>query len=164
MKKICIDDYRHLEREDIYDYISENETCFEITIKRNAFRRIPPMTEQDKEHICYDFNKAAYAGQKLFEISTGFNYWVPPACSRMPFKFRIEINDMKAFVDTLYYIICGYFKPDFHSPENSFETQVELFYYETRHYNFDTICWGLVWVVPRCRSCLRRARRAARRW
>ena len=74
MKKIILNDLRDYSYEKLYSYImSCPEESFEVQLTRN----IALSAGSDMKDLSRDYAVAAWIGQKLYELSNGFCYWVP---------------------------------------------------------------------------------------
>ena len=148
MITIIIEDLQNMEFKEVYQYLMlANETSFEIHIQREAAWNTPEEPDMHDWSNLFAYYRAAYAGQKLYEISSHFNYWVPSVETVSPFRFEIEITDIEKFADVLYYIVVGLFNLESQEWEESFENQATIFHGAAWEFEIDVACWGLVYIA-----------------
>ena len=130
-----------------------DEKMFEIQFNREDFiDRDESDIRQSDLYVMYNYNRAAFAGQKLFEVAATFSYWVPPLYSLLPFKFFVEIADLEKFVGVLHYIIQGVCNREEQEWETSFENQAVVFCDTAWQWKFEVGCWGLVYIADEYRT------------
>ena len=143
MKTICIDDFKEASFKDVYGYVMLLEG-FQFEVQKKRVKGVDSAPDSKNWEGLFDYYRAAFAGQKLSDISTNFSYWVPPVDTLIPFRFIFDVPDRELLADVLYYIIQGYFDQDAQEWEPSFENQSTIFHHNAWTFNFDVACWGLV--------------------
>lgn len=81
--------------------IIENENEFCIIYEKSFLYKGTPLATWN---ISYDYTFAAYAGQKLFDITENLTYHVPAPNTMQPYCFEFRANDMELLADALCYI------------------------------------------------------------
>jgi hypothetical protein len=106
MTKIFIPDFLHHTGNSLYIYLLQKGASeFEITIPKEKIEG-----KDDDYDILSEYLSAAYAGQCLSQAAVRFSYYVPCPKKMDPFYFRVNIQDMDKFSDTLYFVLTGYMK------------------------------------------------------
>ncbi len=94
---IDIIDLKGLGLQEIIDLINEEaSSTLEICVPKSTQRYF-----SESAAIAYDYAYAAYAGQKLFEISTSFNYDKVPIEVHESILFEINTNQYDKLADIL---------------------------------------------------------------
>ena len=125
----------------VYSYLMENPDSF-YSIHLN---KIYP-GKKDYYSTFNNYSFAAFIGEKLFEVSETFAYWVPPDLVKEPFIFELQVRDIDHFGDVLFYIISSYLNKD-KDLYATFEAAVWKFYDVAWHGEPDYACWGLITVA-----------------
>lgn len=116
---------------EFYNYKSKDFYKFLILQHANEFEIIIPKTYNpiDDENfiIFWEYHIMAYTGQKLFDISSEFSYFVPSAGSKQPFKFIVKINDLEKLVDLLYELILVLQEDDLTDTTTEFQLAASTF-------------------------------------
>jgi hypothetical protein len=99
------------------------------------------------QKLMRDYSAAAWLGQRLYEQSGSFYYWVPGPTSHEPFSFETEITDRQLFVDTLFEIVSQYINPGSAEKREKFETRAMVYFLQAWNCKEEAICWGLIQVV-----------------
>ena len=103
MTKINIADFLDYNNKAVYEFLfPQGETQFEIIIPREFIGG-----KDDNYCIATDYITAAYAGQRLAQVTDTFAYFAPSEFTKKPFQFEITTIDMETLADTLYFIIHG---------------------------------------------------------
>lgn len=115
----------------------------------NAFQIIIPKDRIDPEDINFSifwqFHMAAYAGQKLYNVSESFAYYVPCPQSKNNFQFEIQVAEIKRLSPALAFIICGYYDND----KTMLRFNEEAAKFLTDSFEGKTECntWGLLHIA-----------------
>lgn len=105
MTSINIKDFNHSNYTAIYEYLfTQNETEFEIIIPREL-----DAANCDNYTNAFDYLNAAYAGQRLAEISDKFAYNKPYVMNTSSFRFELTVSNMEKLTDSLHFILLGYY-------------------------------------------------------
>lgn len=105
MTTINIEHLKNYNRKLVAEYLlQQGDNAFEIIIPRDQFD-----TDDINFSIFWQYYTAAYAGQRLFNISTSFACYVPSPEKKNPFRFEIEVADIQPLAAVLAFIITGYY-------------------------------------------------------
>ncbi|MEO7529858.1 MAG: hypothetical protein ABIS69_00560 [Sediminibacterium sp.] len=115
---------------------------------QNEFEIIVPKTynpiDDDSFIIFWEYHIMAYTGQKLFEISSEFSYYVPAAESKQPFKFIVKINDLEKLADLLYELIHVLKEDDLTDTTTEFQLAASTFFNDAYDDKEEAVTWGLL--------------------
>ncbi|HMU46128.1 MAG TPA: hypothetical protein PKC72_07160 [Chitinophagaceae bacterium] len=105
MTTINIEHLKNYNRKLIAEYLFQyGDNAFDIIIPRDQFDK-----DDINFSIFWQYYTAAYAGQRLFNISTSFACYVPCPHKQQSFRFEIEVADINKLARALAYIITGYY-------------------------------------------------------
>jgi hypothetical protein len=141
MTSINIHDLKNYNRKLITEFlIQQNDNAFEIIIPRDQY------DEDDINFsIFWQYYTAAYAGQKLYNISTSFAYYTPCPSKQSSFRFEIEVTDIEKLAAALAFIITGY-----HIKNDSmirFTREAAIYFSDAYEGNIDSETWGLLYIA-----------------
>ncbi|MEO6669464.1 MAG: hypothetical protein ABIN36_08310 [Ferruginibacter sp.] len=115
---------------------------------QNEFEIIIPKTynpiDDESFIIFWEYHIMAYAGQKLFEISSEFSYNVPDAGSKQPFKFIVTINNLEKFADLLYELTLVLQEDDLTGTTTKFQLAASNFFNDAYDNEVESVTWGLL--------------------
>ena len=148
MTTIYLDDFEDMDFKILYEHIMATEdTTFEVQKERCIQEDSEDSPDANVWSLFFDYYRAAFSGQKLAEIATTLDYWVPAVNPLSPFRFIVHIEDREVFADVLFYIIQGYFDMDAQEWETSFEHQATVFQEKAWNDEIDVACWGLMHIA-----------------
>ncbi len=145
MHTIDIHEFIDYDSASIYKYIMlQNTTEYKVTMYKCTDNPV-----EDPFDVFWEYYMAAFIGQKLFEISDTYSYYVPPVNATDIFKFFIKISDPEKLIDVLSFVIPGFFVKD-EDVADKFQQQAHDFFQEA----FDNEellvgCWGLLEIANR---------------
>ncbi len=141
MQQINIHDLKNFTPKLILEYLADTKgSAFEIHIP-------PDQVDPDDNNfsIFWMFHTAAYAGQRLHNISETFSYYVPCPGTKENFIFRITINDKPKLAHCLAFIISGYFDND--TEMLRFNEEAAKFFIDSFEGKVDAATWGLLTIA-----------------
>ena len=139
MKTIILNNMEGFDFADVYKYImGDPDNQFEVQFYKKYFGK--------KEHhsTFVNYCNAAFIGERLFNISRLFTYWVPTNLINDPFIFEVEIYDREKFVDVIYYVVSSCINYYNHDLCAKFEAKVLAFYKTATKLHPNYACWGLL--------------------
>jgi hypothetical protein len=141
MHSINIHDLKNYSTKLIAEFLSQQpDNEFEIIIPRD---QIDP--EDINYSIFWQYYSAAYAGQKLFNISESFAYYVPFPKKDFPFRFEITVIELKKLTLALRFIIIGYYSDD--EGMLRFHEEASKYFDDSFKGKIDSNCWGLLSIA-----------------
>ena len=143
MLEINISEFIDFDLEALKDYLSlHGETDFRVIFPKGALE--PGL---DKYIIYWMYYMAAYSGQKIYEISSVFEYFTPSEYSDRDFIFDVLIENMDKFADVLFMIINGFY----HENEvyNNFHDEGTVFYESAMQEKINPATWGLLRIADK---------------
>lgn len=145
MHKIDITELMDYDAASIYKYIMlQNTNEYEITMYKCTTNPI-----EEPFDVFWEYYMAAFIGQKLFEVSDTFSYYVPSVYKMDEFKFYIEVSDNEKLIDPLSFVIPGFFDVGEEIPPK-FHQQAHEFFQEAFDYEGLLVgCWGLLEIANR---------------
>ena len=141
MQTINIHDLKNYNAKLIAEYLSQQEgNIFEIIIPRD---QIDP---DDKNYTTFwQYHAAAYAGQKLFNVSEGFAYFVPDPHKEDSFRFELEIRNVERLAAALAFIIAGYYTDG--KTMLRFNEEAAEYLRDCFEGKADSDTWGLLYIA-----------------
>jgi len=141
MNSINIHDLKNYNAKLIAEYLQQQS--------RNAFQIIIPKDRIDPDDINFSifwqYHMAAYAGQKLYNVSESFAYTVPCPQSKNNFHFEIQVADIKRLSTALAFIICGYYDND--KTILRFNEEAATFLSDSFEAKTECNTWGLLHIA-----------------
>lgn len=143
MRNILINDLKSFSYKELYSFImSCPEESFEVQIARNNVF----VTGDDNQALSKDYAIAAWMGQKLYDQSDNFCYWVPCLFTTEPFSFELDVSNKESFVDTLFDIISNYINPSDEKKLHDFVLCGLVYFMKVVSQQLKSKCWGLIEV------------------
>lgn len=140
MTTINLNEFSNCTKTGIYKFLlSQQAKEFEIII-RKTYNPV----DDESFIIFWEYHIMAYAGQKLFELSSGFSYFVPGAGSKQPFKFIAEINDLAKLADVLYDLAVVLQEDDPANATTGFQSAALSFFNDAYDGKVEAATWGLL--------------------
>ena len=140
MITINLNEFSNYTSKDVYQFLMLQQTNeFEIIIPKSY-----NPTDDESFIIFWEYHIMAYAGQKLFDISSEFSYNVPGAGTKQPFKFIVKINDLEKLVDLLYELICVLQEDDLTDTTTEFQLAASTFFNDAYDDKVEPVTWGLL--------------------
>jgi hypothetical protein len=141
MNSINIYDLKNYNVRLIEEYLfQQNDKAFEIIIPRDQYD-----DEDINFSIFWQYYTAAYAGQKLYNISRSFAYYVPCPEKQNPFRFEIEVAGIDRLAAVLAFILTGY-----HTKDDSvirFNQEAAVYFSDAFEGKIDSETWGLLYIA-----------------
>jgi len=145
MHTINIYEFENYDHKAIYQYIMlQNETVYRVIVPKEMKK-----PECDNFDVLWEYHIAANIGQKLFEISDAFAYYVPSIYRKQAFAFDIELTDQEKLADILFFIITGLFEHDTETTIKFHEEATKLFTEAFENEDLEVACWGLIEIANR---------------
>ena len=140
MITINIAEFKHYDFKAIYKFVMlQTQDEFEIIIPK-SYNPI----DDESFIIFWEYHIMAYAGQKLFDISSEFSYFVPGACSKQSFRFIVKINDLEQLTDLLYELIRVLQEDDLTDTTTEFQLAASTFFNDAYDDKVEPVTWGLL--------------------
>jgi hypothetical protein len=141
MQTINIHDLKNYNAKLIAEYLfQQNDKAFQIIIPRE---QIDP--DDRNFSIFWQYHTAAYAGQKLFNVSESFAYNVPCPHKQNQFVFEIETADINRLATALAFIISGYYEND--KTMLRFNEEAAQYLNDAFEGTTDSDTWGLLYIA-----------------
>lgn len=140
MITINLNEFSNYTSKDIYQYLMlQQANEFEIIIPK-SYNPI----DDETFIIFWEYHIMAYTGQKLFDISSEFSYFVPSPGSKQPFKFIVKINNLEKLVDLLYELIFVLKEDDLTDTTTEFQLAASTFFNAAFDNKIEPVTWGLL--------------------
>ncbi|HVT84288.1 MAG TPA: hypothetical protein VHD35_03755 [Chitinophagaceae bacterium] len=141
MTSINIHDLKNYNAKLIAEYLfQQNDNAFEIVIPRDQYD-----DEDINFSIFWQYYTAAYAGQKLFNISTSFASYIPCPEKKNPFRFEVEVPDIHRLAAVLAFIITSYDTND--DSMIRFNQEAAVYFSEAFEGKTDSETWSLLHIA-----------------
>lgn len=120
-----LQDFKNLTKDDILKLLEEqNSTSLEIAVPKETKEFF-----SERFAISIDYGNLAYAGQRLSELATDFQYSKVPPSEHESAIFTVTVSDLALLAETLLEISYGYVN-DPEDEDFSFDEMVEDFLYQ----------------------------------
>jgi hypothetical protein len=141
MTSVNIHDLKNYNTKLIVEYLfQQNDNAFEIVIPRDQYDE-----EDINFSIFWQYYTAAYAGQKLFNISTSFAHYTPCPEKQNPFRFEIEVADVQRLASVLAFIITGYYTNN--DSMIRFNQEAAIYFSDAFEGKADSETWSLLHIA-----------------
>ena len=143
MLEINITEFRDYDQKGLHEYLSlHEETLFRIMLPKSS------LAYQEENFIIYwQYYLAAHAGQKLSDIASKFEYFVPSEFKPIDFLFLLECADMEKLAEVLFVIINGCFHAN--PIYNTFHDEGTIFYEAAMRRKIKCATWGLLMIADK---------------
>ena len=143
MLEINTSEFIDYDQQGLYEFlVLHEETSFQVAMPKNSL----PYKEENYV-IYWQYYLAALAGQKLYEISTEFEYFVPSEFVPVDFRFSFKATDMVALSNVLFTIINGCYHVN--DAYNKFHDDGTIFYEQALHGEIKAATWGLLKIADK---------------
>lgn len=141
MYSINIHDLKNYNTKLIAEYLSQqSDNEFEIIIPRDQYDE-----EDFNFSIFWQYYSAAYSGQKLFNISESFAYYIPCPHKQNSFRFEISVTDLKKLTVVLRFILAGYYSEN--DAMVRFHEEASKYFDDSFNGEMEPDCWGLLYIA-----------------
>jgi hypothetical protein len=141
MQTINIHDLKNYNAKLITEYLfQQNDNAFEIIVPRDQYDE-----EDINFSIFWQYYTAAYAGQKLYNISTSFASYIPCPEKQNPFRFEIEVADIQRLAGVLAFIITGYYTKN--DSMIRFNQEAAIYFSDAFEGKTDSETWSLLHIA-----------------
>lgn len=147
MTTIYINEFSKYDQPAIYEFlVLQKETSFEIKIPKKTLA-----TKDDFYSMFSEYSHAAYAGQKLFEIASKFEFHFININQEFPFVFKMKTEQMEKLAELLYTFVQFFYDRDNIDLVEEFENKAIDFYITAFEQKIETLgTYGLLCMAREC--------------
>ena len=143
MLEINISEFIDYDQKGLHEYLLlHEETSFQVAMPKSS------LAYKEENYIIYwQYYLAALSGQRLAEISSSFEYFVPSEVLPTDFVFRFEATDMERLSEVLFIIINGCYHVN--EAYNKFHDEGTIFYESAMQGKIKAATWGLLRIADK---------------
>lgn len=143
MLEINTSEFGDYDQQGLLEYlVLHEETSFQVIMPKKSL----PYKDENIA-IYWQYYLAALAGQKLSEISTLFEYFVPCEFVAIDFRFHFKTENMEKLSEVLFTIINGCYHVN--DAYNKFHDEGTIFFESAMDGKIKAATWGLLRIADK---------------